>query len=538
MDIDHQATEVAQMSLLLKLLENENLFTAHTKGPVQTTMMVADKILPTLSDNIKSGNSLIGTDYTFQTELAFDDYEQQRKINVFDFEPSFPKVFRRGGFDAIVGNPPYLKELGSKELFQTIAKGDFGKKYYQGKMDFWYFFIHRGIEKLRQGGYLAFITNSYWMKSDAASKMIEHIQKELIIDEIVDFDDYKVFEDVSGKHNISIFIKGKNDKHKCRYYTIDKLNPHTEIQNYNLSLIENGNLIKNNKLIISNDISLFDNCDKIDNHFEVSQGVVEATDKITKKHKSNTKNPNVNIGDGVFVLNTNEIKNLKFNAAEKKLLKPYVNTNHIGRYENKFNNEFLLYLGKKEREDISNGKYPNVKLHLDNMAEFITSSNLPYGIHRTREQKYFESPKLICKGMFLKPSFHYDDEKYYCGFSFSVIIQKSNKFELKTLLALMNSKVGEYWFNLNGKKRGIGVDIGVLVFREFPIPREISKENEEKLIQYVDRMLELKKQEQTTLSDSHKESIANQIKSTDYHIDKLVYELYGLSEEEIKVVEG
>jgi len=77
-------------------------------------------------------------------------------------------------------------------------------------MDFWYYFVHRGIDILKSNGYLGFITNSYWMRSDGASKLIERISSELIIDTIVYFDNYKVFEDVSGKHNISIFIKGNN----------------------------------------------------------------------------------------------------------------------------------------------------------------------------------------------------------------------------------------------------------------------------------------------------------------------------------------
>lgn len=89
---------------------------------------------------------------------------------------------------------------------------------------------------------------------------------------------------------------------------------------------------------------------------------------------------------------------------------------------------------------------------LDNLKEFITSSNAPYGIHRTREQRFFEEPKLICKGMFLTPEFYYDEDKFYCGFSFSVIIQKSNEYDLKLLLALMNSKVGDYWFKQNGRR--------------------------------------------------------------------------------------
>lgn len=237
-------------------------------------------------------------------------------------------------------------------------------------------------------------------------------------------------------------------------------------------------------------------------------------------------------------MNEKEVKSLNLKLDEKKLLKPYINTNHIGRYEILFKNEYLLYLGKKERLDIANGLYPNIKIHLDSMSEFITSSNKPYGIHRTRNSRFFESPKIICKGMFLKPSFHYDEDKYYCGFSFSVIIQKSNKFSLKSLLGIMNSELAQYWFLVNGKKRGVGVDIGVQVFREFPIPKDIPKEKETELIYYVDSISELKKQLQSTLADSSKERLQNQINTIEFNINRLVYDLYDLSIEDREVIKS
>jgi adenine-specific DNA-methyltransferase len=460
-DLDANAVEVTKLSLLLKCLEGE------TKESIEAqSQLFHDRILPDLDGNIKSGNSLIDLDY-YGNEM---DFSEERKIKPFSWQKAFPEVFKQGGFDCVIGNPPYLKERGSKEIFEPILSSSLGKIYHQGKMDFWHYFLHKGIDILKPDSFLSFITNSYWMKSAGASKMISRINNEMTVYEIVNFDDYKVFADVSGKHNISFFIKGKYPERLCKIRTINKENPTTEIEKYKVLEIQNSILIKNNKLNIQSDTDLFENCELLGVHFEVSQGVVEATDKITKKLKENSKNRNINIGDGVFVLTKEEVNKLGFNNDEMKLLKPYVNTNHVNRYSLKFNNEYLLYLGKIEREYVAKKKYPNIKKHLDSVKEFITSSNAPYGINRPREARFFDEPKLICKGMFDKPAFYYDEEKYYCGFSFSVIIQKSNKYELKLLLALMNSKLGEYWFNSAGKKRGIGVDIGVQVFREFPLP--------------------------------------------------------------------
>lgn len=530
-DIDGNAVEVTKLSLLLKCMEGE------TQASIAHQMkMFNERVLPTLDENIKSGNSLIDTDY-YDNEL---DFGEERKIKPFNWQEEFNKILPKG-FDAVIGNPPYIKERGSKEIFEPVLKSKLGKLYHQGKMDFWYYFVHRGIDILKPNGYLAFITNSYWMRSDGASKLIDRIEKEFTVNTIVDFDNYKVFEDVSGKHNISIFTKGSNKKIKCRILTINKQNPSSVIEEYNLLEINNDNLFSNSKLNIQTSENIFEFCDLLDNHFEVSQGVVEATDKITKALKEKTKRTDINIGDGVFVLTEKEIKALGFTKEEKKLLKPYVNTLHIKRYSLTFANEYLLYLGKTEKADIAKEKYPNIKKHLDNVKEFITSSNAPYGIHRTREQRYFEEPKLICKGMFLKPEFYFDDEKYYCGFSFSVIIQKSKEYDLKLLLAIMNSKLGEYWFNLNGKKRGVGVDIGVKVFRLFPLPKTTNKDfrklNEE-ILKAEMQLTELYKTISTSTLQSSIKQTERQITHFENKINELVYQLYDLSEEEKLLIEN
>jgi len=148
-------------------------------------------------------------------------------------------------------------------------------------------------------------------------------------------------------------------------------------------------------------------------------------------------------------------------------------------------------------------------------------------LHRDRSSKInpFDLPKLICPGMFKKPHFTFDDKKYYVGFSFSVIWQKNKDYDLKYLLALLNSKLGEYWFNTNGKKRGVGVDIGVKVFRQFPV--KITSESVQKsLVNLVDKALDLKKDN----IDSETIGIENEI-------DKIVFELYGITEDEIKIIE-
>ncbi len=105
-DIDRQAVEVTKLSLLLKMLEDEN---QETIG--KTLSLFHERVLPNLKDNIKCGNSLIGPDFYNQMTLELGD-DEIRRINVFDWndnEKGFGKIMKEGGFDVVIGNPPYLR---------------------------------------------------------------------------------------------------------------------------------------------------------------------------------------------------------------------------------------------------------------------------------------------------------------------------------------------------------------------------------------------------------------------------------------------
>lgn len=502
-DLDSQAVEIARLNLLLKSLEPNHK-------------------LPMLNENIKMGNSLI----------------EDKGVTgaAFEWKKEYKEVFEGGGFDVVIGNPPYLKEMDNKNIFEPIKNSGY-VKYYQGKMDLWYFFLHRAIDVAKEGGFIGFITNSYFLKSAGASKLIERIKNELVLTKAVDLGDTRVFGDVSGKHIIHIYQKRKvkrSDKSTLITFTGDKLTDSIDEKNRNE--VPYQKLITNNKINFEVAARIdFKNCVPLGNIYDVSVGIQESTDKVSNKQL--TPNDSFRAGDGVFILSKVELENMNLNANEKGVIKKYLNTNNVGKYFISFSGEYLIYSDKEAKQKTASGLYPNIKNHLDKMKKFITSSNKPYGLHRPREGKYFESPKLICKGMFLTPEFCYDIDKYYVGFSFSVIIQKGQNYSLKYLLAILNSSLGKYWFNINGKRRGVGVDIGVAVFRQFPI--FIAGIDQQKSIEIlVDKVMELYKQIQDTSLNTDKwYSIKSEIERTDRKIDDEVYKLYGLTPKEIEIVE-
>jgi type I restriction-modification system DNA methylase subunit len=142
-DIDPQAVEVTKLSLALKVLEGENSETIGAQF-----VLFAERILPDLRSNIKCGNSLIGSDYYEDKQISLMEDDEIREINAFDWEKEFENVFKYGGgFDAVIGNPPYIKKSKTAFLFK---KGKLGK-YYEGRMDLWYAFACHSIDIVKKG---------------------------------------------------------------------------------------------------------------------------------------------------------------------------------------------------------------------------------------------------------------------------------------------------------------------------------------------------------------------------------------------------
>ena len=177
-DINSQAVEVTKLSLLLKVLEEET-------GQLSLGF---ERALPDLNDNIKCGNSLIGWDY-FEGQLITDEADVLR-VNPFDWEKAFPNIFSHGGFDAVIGNPPYVRQE---------SLGD-DKKYYQshyqvyaGMADLYAYFVEKGINLLAPDGIFSYIIANKWLRATYGKPLRDWL-KTKCIEEITDFGDLPVFE--------------------------------------------------------------------------------------------------------------------------------------------------------------------------------------------------------------------------------------------------------------------------------------------------------------------------------------------------------
>ncbi|MDP1995695.1 MAG: N-6 DNA methylase, partial [Gallionella sp.] len=188
-DIDAQAVEVTKLSLLLKVLEGESDQTLTSQ-----MKLFHERVLPDLDRNIQCGNSLIGPDF-YDGQLDLDDEAAQR-INVFDWQAAFPQIFKAGGFDAVIGNPPYIRIQSLKE--SSPQEIDFYKQSYstaaKGNYDIYVIFIERGLQLLNRIGKLGFILPNKFFTTDYGGALRELLWRGRHIESIVDFGHEQVFE--------------------------------------------------------------------------------------------------------------------------------------------------------------------------------------------------------------------------------------------------------------------------------------------------------------------------------------------------------
>ncbi|MGI5847481.1 MAG: Eco57I restriction-modification methylase domain-containing protein [Candidatus Cryptobacteroides sp.] len=440
-----------------------------------------------------------------------------------------------GYFDIVIGNPPYIKEYTNRKAFDGFREIS---PYYMGKMDIWYGFACHGIDLLTENGVLCFIAQNNWTTSAGAKKMRNKVITDTRILQLVDFNDYMVFGDSASIQTMVMFFRKNNlannyliDVKKLlnnanKFDLVDLLaNKQTQKTQFQKHTFLRENYINKLLTFSGNDVIL----DKIKNNklyfnaSEIAQGIVFPQDFLNKKNQR--KLGKYNIGDGIFGLSEEEKSKLNLSKEESKLIKPYFTTEQIQRYYTDGRNKlWLIYTNSKYNNPNSLNKFPKIKQHLDKFISIITSDNKPYGLHRAREERFFIGEKIIsqrkCVG---KPVFSYSSFDCYVTQTFNII--KTLRWNMKFLTGLLNSKLVAFWLRYRGKMQGENFQVDKEPLLNIPLPK--TDVNQKPIISLVNQILEAKKENPQTDTSEWEDAI-----------DQLVYQLYGLTEEEIAVVEG
>ena len=458
----------------------------------------------------------------------------------FEWYVNYSEIFQeKGGFDVVIANPPYLKERDNKKVFEFVNNSEFGKKYHQGKMDYWYYFLHKAIDVVRKKGIISYITSRYWLNSSGAKKLIQRVKEELSFVSFVDIGKLKVFDEVAGQHMVALYAKNKaldNFLYKKLINDLTDIDSKQDTDNISIKTFTNSKIFSHqHEILIEEDLIEFKECVDLGEICDVFQGVVQNPDKVSAISATKYDLPQ---GEGVFVLNYHEYKTLKLNAEERDFVRPFFDECDIHKYLIRPQQEkCLIYLTPFNCKNIDT--FPNLKKHLikykqimDARRETKKGVNKWFHLHWPRREEQFAKKKLVLPAMFKRQNVGYMETEGYFGLSSNIIIQKNTNYSLKYILAILNSSLAFDWFHRYGKKRGVGVDIGVNKLRTFPV-KKLSLKFQETFKDCVDRILSITKGDDY-LQNSQKQA---EVKALEKEIDQLVYKLYGLTEEEIKIVE-
>ncbi|EAJ9516786.1 class I SAM-dependent DNA methyltransferase [Campylobacter jejuni] len=491
-------------------------------------------------ENLKFFVSANLTLFDFDEKEATKEFANLKKEydNIFNLESNHPFEWRFEfpeildddgnfkGFDLIIGNPPYIKENDNKDLFTNTKK----LRTYQGKMDIWYHFVGRGFDMLKNNGYLAFIATNNWITNSGAKKLRNIVLEESQILSLVDFSSFMVFDSASIQTMIMQFQKIKPPKNYEFHFS--KITTQTPIYDDAINLLKNEKTQNNEILKINLTPKKF--IDKTLNF--TKSDYEELFNKIQKYGKFYLEESEVAQGivpaiDEAFVIKDKNV----FSKNEQCFIKEYY-TGLSGKFYSSFTDKYLIYLSNKNYSG-NLDDLPNLKQHFQKYKEILKESKIKYKtpnkpyfyLHREREEKFFKKgeEKIISQVRCIEPIFVYSNENFYG--SRALFFIQTCRINLKYLTGVLNSKLIAFWLKHKGKIQGNLFKIDKEPLLNIPIVN-INSKNEKlanELINLVDEILKVKEQDK----NANTQELENKTNS-------LVYKLYNLTEEEIKIIEN
>ena len=529
-DLDQNAVEVSKLSLLLKMLENEH-----------DTVDMDEPLLPDLSDNIKWGNSLIGSDFFSGQELAALNDEELLRVKPFDWASSagFGEIMAAGGFDAVIGNPPYVRQETLGREFKTYAKRHF--ETYAGTADLYTYFIERGVKLLTQNGLFGIIVANKWLRARYGRPLRTWLKMQEIR-ELVDFGDLPVFQQATTYPCILTIGKGGTSDTftAAQIDTLDfsNLGEHVRTLRYAVgkALLDDGGWSLARQEVQMFLRKLFDAGLSLEEyvngkiHYGIKTGLNEA-----------------------FVIDSAKKDRLiAEHASSAEIIKPFLAGRDIKRYANPDVTRFVICIPSgwtnankgvsQSGWEFFKASFPSIAAHLE-LYKAKADKRWDKGDYwwELRSCDYydvFEDAKIVYAEIATRGQFTIDTLHNYCDTT-GFVINNCSKY----LVGLLNSRLMSFIFSKTSSEiRG-----GFLRWKRqymYPLPiRTIDFDNpddlrmHDEMVALVDQMLDLHKQlaHVSLVKRGVNEAL---IERADRSIDGLVYRLYGLSEDEVALVES
>ena len=448
-DLNQESVEITKLALWLK--------TANSKCKLNN-----------LDENIKCGNSLI-------------DDENIAEDKAFKWNTEFDKVMQRGGFDCIIGNPPYfnIETLGHNSPIFEHLKTAYADVY-MDKSDILFYFIKKSIDLLKDNGILGFIISNAFLFSDKAKKLRNYILDNCSILKIVNFEQYYVFKDAGITTCILILQKNKNSD-TCRVINIKEKDLTEDVVMSKIQDLTNS----------------FDVCFEHDKPFALVDCNIS---KLNEKIDSHEKLGGIfHVGSGMQTA-ANDI--FIFSEYPKQFPSEYIKNRMTGEIISKYYYskpvEYMLYFENVATFDdlpLSIQEYLlNNKEFLESRATVKNEGRTWWRYSRPVHREYYEYDKIWCSYRSKTNAFCYDDTKNFIGLTNTTVIFGNNpNYNLKYVLALLNSKLLDFRYKSIGKQTGGGVfEYFENQISKLPIPNA-TEEQQNSLSQKADKMIELNK---------------------------------------------
>jgi hypothetical protein len=465
-DIDPQAVEVAQLSLYLKLLEDETTASAR-----DYQLELRDALLPSLNKNIVCGNSLVGLDIL---DGQLFEMNEERQLNPMSFEDIFPQIMKTGGFDAIVGNPPYVRteRLDRKQL------GYFKRVYSaEGQIDLYLLFIDKALRLIKLDGYFGYITPKFLLfnldAEPARKNMLERRVRKIA-------DAGQAFEGVNTECAITILQSSLCDDLKTEAEILDR----------------DGRVTWKNHVLQESFCNLPNN---IFNIYLTDRDLVVINKLLGQSHR---------LGDLVLIKRGMELgkKLVKDSVGEVKTLLG----EDVSRYSISFGSTFV------------NGDHGEVK----------------------RLRPYSEAKeKILIRRVCSDLTATMDEGGFFFTKNLYGAINRCD-LSLKYLLGIINSRLMNFFFKkyFTTKKKDIFPEfqkyqLDNLPIRTIDLSDSFDRTLYERMIKLVETLLGSKKHLSEAHTDRDKRYYENKCVAIDNQISRLVYDLYGLTDGEVAIVE-
>lgn len=494
-DIDANAVEVTKLSLLLKCMEGE------TQASIAHQMkMFNERVLPTLDENIKSGNSLIDTDY-YDTQL---DFGEERKIKPFSWQKAYPAIFKNGGFDVVIGNPPYIDSEEMTKTNMTLRNYALSKfESAKGNWDMYCIYSEKAISLVKKNGKFGFIIPNKFLSAPYGV----HLKKFMSKYQVSNVEDYS---------SVSVFISDRKINVYPIILIIDK-NENKKTGKYSKFTESKTEIVKSFEKSYTINKDEVEWTSKFSGGKDLINNVIQKSSKISEFF---------DVQNSATVNEAYLIKELLVDDSNEKNIR-LINTGTIDRYA-------CLWGVSKTQYIKDSYKYPSInKIKLEKCLPNRLTSIYQDKIAVAGMVKYLEATLL--------------SKEYYIAKSTTIILNKvNNLYKLEYLLGLLNSKLYSYIYreiNKHNAMAGGYMNVSKKQLDDF-LFLEIDKKNSVNLNRYnqvvthVEHLLKLNKELNNSVLESKKDQVKQKIEYSEDKINELVYQLYDLTKEEIELVES